>query len=358
MNKIIILLTLLTFSSGLCHAQRYSYSRVVKQATSESLKAIPIDTVPSNKKGINMVLYSNGTWQYLDNDFHKIKLLNAFNHHWDTTQIFAFKDISYNELPPIVELNIVEKLTDFCPPIKGGRVTSKYGPRRSKNHNGTDIAADKGTPLYATFNGKVRYAKYQTGGYGYLVIIRNANGLESWYGHLCKLFVETDQYVKSGQIIGYVGNTGRSRGNHLHYELRYQDQTFDPEFLIDFETGSLRYTKFSLEKSFFNIHSRASEILDEEDDNYAVSSEMFANATDAKTVEAAIRTSEGEETTKTKKTATISATSSSNVYHTIKSGDTLGAISRKYGISIDKICKQNNITRTTVLKLGRRLKIR
>lgn len=356
------ILTLITFilSSQLCNAQRYSYSRVVKQATAESLKPIPIDTVPSNKKGINMVIFSNGTWQYINTDAHKMNLFAAFNHHWDTSQIFAFKDISYNELPPIVELNIVDKLTDFTPPIIGGRVTSKYGPRRSKNHNGTDIASDKGTPLFATFDGKVRYAKYQTGGYGYLVIIRNANGLESWYGHLSKLFVEVNQYVKSGQIIGYVGNTGRSRGNHLHYELRYQDQTFDPEFLIDFETGSLRYTKFSLEKSFFNIHSRASEILDEEDDNYASSSELFANATDAKAVEEAVRTSVGEDNPEStaKKAATISATSSSAVYHVVKSGNTLGAIAIKYGTSVDKICKLNNISRNTVLRLNQRIRVR
>ncbi|MEG1634393.1 MAG: peptidoglycan DD-metalloendopeptidase family protein [Rikenellaceae bacterium] len=350
-----ILTLILLLTSHFSHAQRYNYSRVVKQTAAESLEAIPIDTVPSNKKGMSMVLYSNGTWKYKIDDNHKMDLYSAFNHHWDTTQLFVFKDVAYSDLPPIVELNIIDKLSDFSAPIIGGRVSSKYGPRRSKNHNGTDIASDKGTPLYATFDGKVRYAKYQTGGYGYLVIIRNVNGLESWYGHMCKLFVQANDYVKSGQIIGYVGNTGRSRGNHVHYELRYKDQTFDPEFLIDFETGSLRYTKFSLEKSFFNIHSRASEILDEEDDNYTASSDLFANATDAAAVKEAALTSAGEAP---RANVEISESSSAAVYHTVKSGNTLGSIAAKYGTSIDKICKLNGIKRTTVLQLKRRLRVR
>ena len=96
-----------------------------------------------------------------------------------------------------------------------------------------------------------------TGGFGNLVIVRHPNGLETWHAHLSKLNVQVNEYVKTGQVIGFSGNTGRSRGPHLHFEMRYCDQTFDPEFIIDFPTGCLKYHTFALEKSFFNIHSRA-----------------------------------------------------------------------------------------------------
>ena len=165
----------------------------------------------------------------------------------------------------MVELKLVDDLTQFKSPVTG-KVLSKYGPRRRRNHNGVDIPLRPGEPVYATFDGRVRYAKYNTGGYGNLVIVRHRNGLETWNAHLSKLNVKPNDYVKAGQVIGFSGNTGRSRGPHLHYEMRYQDQTFDPEFIVDFETGQLKYQTFALEKSFFNIHSRASEILEEEDE--------------------------------------------------------------------------------------------
>ncbi|MFI3321554.1 MAG: M23 family metallopeptidase [Rikenellaceae bacterium] len=314
------------------------------QTPAASLMAIAVDTLSSDKEGMRMVLYSNGTWKYIV-DSGQMQLHNELVQNWDTTQIFAYKNIELKDLPDVIELDIVENLSQFHTPAKNVRISSKYGPRWGRNHNGIDLAAPQGTPIYATFDGRVRFAQYHTGGYGFMIIVRNVNGLESWHGHLCRLNVKSGDYVKSGQVIGYMGNTGRSYGNHLHYELRYRDQTFDPDFLIDFETGSLRYTKFTLEKSFFNIYSRASEILDNEAEDLTAASDKFAKATDEKLIE---------------KAADAGATfnPSAALYHKVKSGDTLLAIARKYGTTTSAICRLNNISRNSILRLGQRLRIR
>ena len=196
----------------------------------------------------------------------------------------------------------------------------------------------------AAFDGKVRYAKYNTGGYGYMVILRHPNGLETWHAHLSKLNVKVGDYVKTGQIIGFGGNTGRSRGPHLHFETRYQDQSFDPEFLFDFENALLRYQTFALERSFFNIHSRASEILEEDDNDFEIPGDLLAEA--------------GEETIQRVIEKSTPANDTGAVYHKIVSGDMLGKLAVKYGVSIDQICRLNGITRTSTLNLGRKLRIK
>lgn len=200
-----------------------------------------------------------------------------------------------------------------------------------------------GEPVLAAFDGKVRYSKYNTGGFGNLVIIRHPNGLETWHAHLSKLNVRVGDYVKTGQVIGYVGRTGRAFGPHLHFETRYYDQSFDPEFLFDFEKGMLKYQTFALERSFFNIHSRASELLDEDEaDDQDLANALLA-AADAPT---AIRT------------AQPNPAGSGPVYHIVKKGDILGRIAPRYGTTIAKICQLNGIDRNSILQLGQRLRVK
>lgn len=321
-----------------------------KQTPIEEIPRVAIDTFKTATPGTSIILYSNNTWRYLRTDTLRLSKHKAFKENWDTTQVFAYK-VDYTIIPSIVELNLIDSLSQFHTPLKG-KVISAYGRRGRSNHNGVDVPAPKGTPVYATFNGKVRYAKYNTGGYGYLVIIRHTNGLESWHGHFSRLNVEPNDYVKAGDIIGYVGNTGRSRGNHLHYELRYRDQTFDPEFVVDFSTNELRYKVFALEKKYFDIHSHASEILQDAEDDYVLAGSLLVDSADSVAIHAAMNAG-------AKKGASTATISQSNaVYHTVKSGDILGRIALKYGVSIDQICRLNNMKRTETLKLGRKLRIK
>lgn len=113
-------------------------------------------------------------------------------------------------------------------------VTSKFGYRHDPftgkwtGHNGVDLAAPKNTPIVATRAGRVSFAGYQEGGAGYYVWINHGDGYKSIYMHMTRYIVKEGDHVEAGQIIGYVGSTGRSTGNHLHFGLKYNEAYVDP----------------------------------------------------------------------------------------------------------------------------------
>lgn len=358
----IAVLCITAFTTAAAPARRSAPKIVTPKI--EDLPRIPLDTVDTGDPDTKIIIYSNNTWAYYRPALSAYDNLPVFSTHWDTTQVFAYKDISLADIPATVLLSLVDNPSDFHYPYKG-EVRSKYGVRKRRNHNGVDISLRVGEPIYATFEGKVRYSKYNFGGYGNLVIIRHKNGLETWYAHLSKRNVDQNDYVKAGQVIGFAGSTGRSTGPHLHFEFRYCDQTFDPEFLVDFPNGKLKNETFALEKSFFNIHSRASEmLLEDEDDGFdtddvldpnlrllaemgdSTAISLIASAEFQKKQEQAIARAKAAEAAKQVQ------------YHTVKSGDTLSAIARRYGTSISQICNFNSIKTTTKLQLGKRLRVK
>ena len=118
-------------------------------------------------------------------------------------------------------------------PVSSRRITSTFGGRASPggigstNHKGIDIAAPRGTPVYAADGGTVTYAGWMSG-YGYLVRINHGNGYETYYGHNSSLTVSVGQHVYKGQQIARVGSTGNSTGNHCHFEVRYNGVAKNP----------------------------------------------------------------------------------------------------------------------------------
>lgn len=114
-----------------------------------------------------------------------------------------------------------------------GWLTSAVGSRRdpitgeNDYHNGLDISADRGSPVFATAAGTVRHAAYE-GGYGNLVVIDHGYGLETRYGHLAAYRVSVGVQVKRGDVVGLVGSTGRSTASHLHYEVRANGRLLNP----------------------------------------------------------------------------------------------------------------------------------
>ena len=116
----------------------------------------------------------------------------------------------------------------FIEPVQG-TITSRFGWRPRDNHKGLDIANGVGTPIMAAASGTVKYAQYNSGGYGNLVIIDHGNGVETYYGHNSQLYVSAGETVYQGQVISAMGSTGISTGSHLHWEVRVNGVAQDPQ---------------------------------------------------------------------------------------------------------------------------------
>ena len=204
-------------------------------------------------------------------------------------------------------------LSEFCMPTTNTKITSKFGPRRRRLHNGIDVKVYIGDTIRSAFSGKVRVVKDQgrRKGYGKYVIIRHENGLETVYAHLSKQLVNEDQYVESGEVIGLGGNTGRSTGSHLHFETRFLGQAINPALIFDFERQDIVAESYLFLKG--NNRYRRNN-----------SSTMVSDG---------------------------------NVqYYKVRKGDSLSRISKKTGVSIDRLCKLNGITRRTTLRVNQVLK--
>lgn len=226
---------------------------------------------------------------------------------WDSRTVNPYK-IDGAKFKDTLDIALYDSLAGFgwSMPLSGCNITSEFGMRHSRWHYGTDLKLQTGDPVLACFDGIVRIAKYDRNGYGNYVMLRHYNGLETLYGHLSATHVEVGQLVKAGQPIGLGGSTGRSTGPHLHFEVRYEGNAIDPEDVYDFSSNTLHSKLFTLMPSHFQYLKIARQVY----------------------------------------------------YHKIRPGDTLGAISRKYRVSVSTICRLNGISTRTVLRVGRRLRIR
>jgi murein DD-endopeptidase MepM/ murein hydrolase activator NlpD len=119
-------------------------------------------------------------------------------------------------------------------PVKMARFESAFGERNDPftggraRHMGIDLSGPNGTPIYATADGTIAEAGWNSGGYGNLIKVDHGRGVETRYAHLSKIAIAAGQRVKRGQLIGYMGSTGRSTGSHLHYEVRIEGRAVNP----------------------------------------------------------------------------------------------------------------------------------
>jgi murein DD-endopeptidase MepM/ murein hydrolase activator NlpD len=233
---------------------------------------------------------------------------------WDTVRVH-----SSNDKLTLLDTYFID-LTGFCMPAKlTDRITSPFGPRRRRMHNGTDIKVYVGDTIVAAFDGKVRIVRTERRGYGKYVVIRHYNGLETIYGHLSQQLVEENQEVRAGEVIGLGGNTGRSTGSHLHFETRFLGIAINPAELFDFQKQDVTSDTY-----VFTKHNHEGK-----------------NAS-------AMAKSRAKNTGK--------ANSDVIRYHKVKNGDTLSQIAAAYGISISQLCQLNKITRGTTIRAGQVLR--
>lgn len=247
---------------------------------------------------------------------------------WDTNAIhYHYSDAGWEDTTMLV-LHI-ETESPYTHPFMG-EVTSSFGYRRSRFHYGIDINLETGDTVVAAFDGKVRISKMNKS-YGNLVVIRHNNGLETYYAHLSKLLVEPGDEVVAGQVIGLGGNTGRSYGSHLHFEVRYMGKPIDPNELIDFKEKRLLSDTFCITKKHV--------------DDLGVIRKGGAPSKYA------------NKTSSTKKGSATATKKSTVRYHTVRKGDTLSEIARRYGTSASAIAKKNGISIKSTLRIGMRLKV-
>ncbi len=194
----------------------------------------------------------------------------------------------------------------FTFPIQG-RITSAFGYRRMMGHHfhfGTDIKCQTGDSIVAALDGTVRVVRYDRG-YGWFVVIAHEGGLETLYGHLSKTLVQPGYRIRSGELLGYGGNTGLSTGSHLHFEFRFLGEQFDPARIISFDRAQVLVDHFDLDASWFDHLVELARVK----------------------------------------------------YHVIRPGDTLGHIARRWGTSVGRLCQLNGMSVRSLLRPGRSLRV-
>lgn len=217
---------------------------------------------------------------------------------WSDSQINPYK-VDLKDMKDTVKLD----LSGYVPPITK-HVTSDFGFRRWRFHYGIDLKVEKGDSVLCAFDGTVRLTRRDRRGYGYFVLVRHFNGLETLYGHLARITVNPGDTIKAGVPVGLGGNTGRSTGYHLHFELRYLGNPLNPNDLIDFQSCCTKNNILQLNASHFSYKKEIDKIR----------------------------------------------------FWKVRRGDTLGRIAMRTGVSISKLCKINGIKRSTKLRVGRNLR--
>jgi murein DD-endopeptidase MepM/ murein hydrolase activator NlpD len=240
---------------------------------------------------------------------------------WDSKTINPY-NLKALDFEDNIELKLYEpaKGRFWNLPTTETKVTSVFGPRWGRWHEGMDLDLNTGDPVFSTYDGIVRVVAYDGNGYGRFVLVRHYNGLETLYGHLSKTTVEPMQLVKAGDMIGLGGNTGRSYGDHLHYENRYEGNPFSPTWIWDFPHQKIVGERFVLTPRVWD-YLRGGRPIDAEFD--------ISKASIKRTV-----------------------------LHRVQRGETLASIASKYGLSTSVLAKKNRIRVSHTLRAGQRLKVK
>jgi len=279
----------------------------------------PPDTIPPDLHEIEELLEEEDDSAAADlesfeniNDEDICALINCdlYNAIWDTTRINPY-GLNLKEKKDSTFLTLFHDVQcDYAHPTCG-EITSEFGFRRTRYHYGIDINLETGDEVLAVFEGTVRVARYSPS-YGYYVIVRHLNGLETLYAHLSQINVSAGKYIQAGDRLGLGGNTGHSRGSHLHFEVRFLGQQINPRDVISFEDYTCSTKELCISPANFDY---------------------------------------------LRKVEKQKAEVSKRKYHKIRKGDTLSKIARKHRTTVSKLCKLNKMSKKTKLRLGKRIRV-
>ncbi len=273
------------------------------------------------------------TQQFLDQLFKEEEEpeMDIYTEGWESKRVNPFKE---SEVPSSKVIDV----SNFHMPTPG-YITSPYGYRKRfrRQHKGVDLKLQIGDTVRAAFDGRVRLTNFERRGYGYYVIVRHPNGLETVYGHLSKFLVKPDQYVKAGEPIALGGNTGRSFGAHLHFETRFMGYPINPSAIFDFANQTVHTDQYTFDKRTYTQARNFDPAA-----NQAHAKEFLASQSSRK-AEAASTTSKAPRSTKS---------------YTIRRGDTLSRIASRNGVTVRQLCQLNGLTTKSKLKPGKKLRLR
>ncbi len=252
-----------------------------------------------------------------------------------------------------MEIDLDALREQFCYPYCG-KMISPFGPRGRAMHSGMDIKALPNDTIRAAFPGVVRMSKPYSG-YGYIVVIRHYNGIETAYAHNSRNLVSVNDKVRAGDPIGLAGRTGRATTEHLHFEFRVASQALNPNLILDPDNQCLRSGTLYLSNRGGRVRASNKPLP-----SYAAPEETPATASSTSSAGKTAPATSGSQATASKPAASTASASSSSgaLYHTIVSGDTLSALARKYGTTVDKICALNGIKPTKILQLKEKIRVK
>ena len=283
---------------------------------------------------------------------------------------FDWQNTSISQVSGRVPANYKIDLSNFCMPTTSRLITSNYGPRWGRQHAGLDIKVYIGDTIRAAFDGKVRISAFNGSGYGYYIVIRHPNGLETLYGHMSKLIAKENQIVRAGDVIGLGGNTGRSTGSHLHFETRILGKAINPALMFDFPNQDVVSNTFIYRggtvtnaSSIANSNAKKIEADNAKHEKEVAASVNVSNTEFKESTNAPATHEESNNTeiknhyvTPSRKNKNSNKQKSASASYTVKDGDTLYKIAREHGTTVSKICKLNGIKENSMIRKGQVIK--
>lgn len=326
-------------------------------------------------------------------ELYEIPAYTLYQRYWDTANLRSkILEIPFSN-DRLMLMLVQDANNPFVMPCQFDKIRTTYGETKNGSfHPGIDLKTEPQTLVKNCFDGVVRMAR-NYGDYGVTVVVRHYNGLETVYAHLDKVSVKPNQIVKAGQVLGQTGTTGNTKECILHFEIRFMNEFFDPQLVIDFEEEEVLQNNIALMSRDFNIlpltdvgnwkpaapkpkaespaiqQERTQETETEEKSQpKAMNVDPDTQSPEMTNTHNPIEQSHSLDPDA--QSPEVSGQSVQNgqpqsqenaseaVYHTVVAGETLYRIAAKYNTTVDKILKLNDLKNADKITEGQKLRVK